>query len=107
MMTQFGRLGVLAISVLIGGWPMVVAQAYALTDGNMEVAVDAKGCLTSLRNVSTGQEYASGKPMWRLYFDRKDGEKEIQVLGAENVPEIKQEGGADRTAVRYAESAWG
>ena len=77
----------------------VCAQSFALKDRDVAVAVDAKGCLTSLKNVRTGHEYASGKPLWRLYFDRKDGEKEIPVLGAENAPAVSQEGG--RIVLRY------
>lgn len=77
-----------------------LAQGYTLKDGGVEVAVDAKGNLTSLKNVRTGQDYASGQPLWRLYFDRKDGEKEIPVTGAENVPEVEQENG--RIVLRYA-----
>ena len=88
----------LAGVVLLSGFS-ACAQALTLKDGDVEVAVDGKGNLTSLRNARTGHEYAAGRPLWRLYFDRKDGEKEIPVLGAENVPEVKQEGG--RIVLRY------
>lgn len=77
----------------------VSAQTFVLKDGGVEVAVDAKGSLTSLKNARTGREYAAGRPLWRLYFDRKDGEKEIEVLAKDNVPEVKQEGG--RIVLRY------
>jgi hypothetical protein len=75
------------------------AQTFSLKEGGVEAAIDAKGNLTSLKNVASGHEYASGRQLWRLYFDRKDGEKEIEVLGSENVPEVKQEGG--RIELRY------
>ncbi len=77
----------------------VSAQTFALKSGGVEVAVDAKGNLTSLKNAQTGQEYAGGRPLWRLYFDRKGGEKEIEVLARDNVPQVRQEDG--RIEFRY------
>lgn len=87
------------MAAVLCGCPSANAQTFALTEGDVEVAVDAKGDLTSLRNVATGQEYAAGRPLWRLYFDRKGGEKEIEVLARDNVPEVRQEGG--RIEIRY------
>lgn len=75
-------------------------KVYTLEDQSVEIALDAQGNLLSLRNRQTGHDYAGDRPLWRLYFDRKDGEKEIQVLGGENTPEIKQEKG--RIELRYA-----
>ncbi len=92
MTAKMGREWLLAGVVLLSGFS-ACAQTLTLKDGDVEIAVDAKGNLTSLKNARTGHEYAAGLPLWRLYFDRKDGEKEIPVLGAENVPEVKQEGG--------------
>ena len=80
-------------AVMLCGCLSAGAQTTMLKDGGVEVGVDAKGNLTSLKNVQTGQEYAGGHPLWRLYFDRKDGEKEIEVSAAENVPEVRQESG--------------
>ncbi len=47
----FPRLGTLALLALA-----VSAQArdYTLNDGKVELALDAKGCLVTLRNVRTG-----------------------------------------------------
>ena len=79
----------------------VSAQTFALKGGGVEVAVDAKGNLTSLKNVQTGQEYAGGRPLWRLYFDRKGGEKEIEVLAKDNVPRCaKRMGGSNSDTMR-------
>ena len=75
------------------------AQTYVLKGDGVEVAVDARGNLTSLKNTRTGHDYAAGRPLWRLYFDRKDGEKEIPVAGAENVPRVEQESG--KIVLRY------
>lgn len=72
------------------GWGALTAQAaeYTLTGAAVRVAIDGQGNLVSLKNLGTGQEYAGGQPLWRLYFDRKDGEKEIEVLAAANPPTI-------------------
>jgi len=78
--------------VFICGSMSLFAQPYTLNDDQVAVALDSKGNLTSLKNLQTGQEYASGKPLWRLYFDRKNGEKEIEVLATDNAPEITEAG---------------
>jgi len=83
---------IVSVGLLFGSLSFQV-QGFTLKDAQSEVSVDVKGNMVSLKNVRTGQDYASGQPLWRLYFDRKDGEKEIPVLGAENVPEVKQESG--------------
>ncbi|MCX7886977.1 MAG: DUF6259 domain-containing protein [Verrucomicrobiae bacterium] len=75
------------------------SPAYELKDERVEVRVDQNGNLTGLRNIGTGHNYAGGWPLWRLYFDRKDGEKEIEVRGAENTPKIEQTD--DRIVLRY------
>lgn len=75
------------------------AQTYVLRGDGLEVAVDAQGNLASLKNTRTGHDYAAGRPLWRLYFDRKDGEKEIPVAGAENVPRVEQ--ASDKIVLRY------
>jgi len=85
--------GWMGVAAVLCGCLSVNAQIIALKGGDVEVAVDAKGNLTSLKNAQTGQEYAGGRPLWRLYFDRKDGEKEIEVLAPDNVPEVRQEDG--------------
>ncbi len=66
-------------------------NSYTLGNRNIEFSIDCQGNLVSLKNIRTGQEYAIGKPIWRLYFDRS-GRKEIQVLAKDNQPEIKQSG---------------
>src|SRR3989339_605377 len=62
-----------------------------LHDQEIEIAIDGKGNLVELKNLKTGHDYAGGMPLWRLYFDRKDGQKENEVLCRDNVPEIQQE----------------
>ena len=90
---------VLAAAILVLGTTVAMAESHALKNQQVEVAIDASGNLTSLKNVRTGQEYAAGRPLWRLYFDRKDGEKEIQVVAADNAPAIERKD--DRIILRY------
>jgi hypothetical protein len=67
------------------------SQNYTLKNNKIEVSVDKNGNLTALKNLQTGANYASGKPMWRLYFDTKE-EKGNEVLAKENTPVIRQDG---------------
>lgn len=77
----------------------VAAEDLVLKDSKVEVAVDANGRLTVLKNLRTGQDYAGGRPLWRLYFDRKDGRKENEVRAQDHVPEIRRRG--DVIELRY------
>jgi hypothetical protein len=67
------------------------ARTYVVRGEGMELAVDEQGNLTSLTNLRTGHNYAAGRPMWRLYFDRPM-QKENQVLAKLNRPTIRQDG---------------
>ncbi|MBM3858731.1 MAG: hypothetical protein FJ395_03670 [Verrucomicrobia bacterium] len=89
------------ICILVLWSAVVLAQppVYTLKNHQVEVAIDAKGNLVALKNVLTGHDYAGGQPLWRLYFDRKDGEQEIEVRGAENTPKIRRE--ASRIVLQY------
>ena len=64
---------------------------HVLKNQTIEAVIDNRGNLASLVNRRTGHNYASGRPMWRLYFDRAD-QKENEVLAALNRPTISQEG---------------
>jgi len=87
------------LCVLLVGGVSAVAAPFTLKDKLVEVAVDAKGNLVMLKNLQTGHDYAGGRPLWRLYFDRKNGEHEIEVRGAENTPKIRREG--NRIVLQY------
>ena len=63
----------------------------SLANDRVAVAVGPDGSLVSLKNIQTGQEYAGGGLLWRLYYDAPY-EKEIQVLGSEQHPEIDTDG---------------
>jgi hypothetical protein len=53
-------------------------NVHTLKNQKIEFSVDDKGNLMILKNLQTGFNYASGKPMWRLYFDTKK-EKDIEI----------------------------
>ncbi len=88
MVQRFFILGFLLGFFTVNGFTQ---NMYTLKNQNIEFSVDQQGNIVTLKNMQTGQNYASGKPMWRLYFDRA-GEKEIKVLAGDNQPEILQSG---------------
>ena len=51
-----------------------------LKNQKMEIDIDENGNLVTLKNLLTGHNYATGKPIWRLYFDTKK-QKGNEVLG--------------------------
>ena len=69
-------MGLIASAATAAAQPVV----HTLKDQQVEVAIDVQGNLVSLKNLQTGHDYAGGQPLWRLYFDRKDGEKENEVV---------------------------
>jgi Domain of unknown function (DUF6259) len=66
-------------------------NVYTLRNQKIEVSIDRNGNMTTLKNLQTGFNYASGKPIWRIYFDRKN-EKDIEVLSKDNLPSVQQAG---------------
>lgn len=65
-----------------------IAQGpFVLRNENIEVSFDEKGNLRTLKNMHTSQNYASGKSIWRLYFDNKT-RKDNEIFASDNVPEI-------------------
>ena len=52
---------------------------FMLKNDLVEVSVDAEGNLVSLKNLSTGHNYATGGYLWRMYYDTH-GEREIEIL---------------------------
>lgn len=63
-------------------------KVYTLKNQNVEVAFDNSGNLVSLKNLQTGHNYATGGPIWRLYFDTQN-QKGNEILGKNNIPDIK------------------
>lgn len=58
MKNTFGFLMVAAL-LFASGFTLSAREEFVLKNEKIEVAVDSKGCLTSLKNVLTGQQYAS------------------------------------------------
>jgi len=81
----------LVLFVAISSFQGTAQNLYVLKNKKIELSLDNKGNLISLKNLNTGQNYAAGKPIWRLYFDTKN-EKGNEVLAENNMPEISQNG---------------
>ena len=64
---------------------------YVLSDGMVEVKIGEDGSLLVLRNTETGHNYATGKGLWRMFYNTHE-EKEMQIDGSENTPTVSQEG---------------
>ena len=93
----------LALMTLIVSAAAAMAQNYTLKDQQVEVAIDVQGNLVSLKNLQTGHDYAGGQPLWRLYFDRKDGEKGKRGGRDWQSARNPADGQSHRTAVYVAE----
>jgi len=81
-----------------GSLPALALEQYALKNRKIEVVFDSYGNLITLKNNETGKNYASGKPMWRLFFDTRR-EKGIVVSTKENQPAVTREG--DSYVLKY------
>lgn len=60
--------------------PAIPEDAVALSNGRVSVSVGRDGLLYALTNVGTGQNYAGGRYLWRMYYDSLE-QKEIEILG--------------------------
>ena len=64
---------------------------FMLKNDLVEVSVDAEGNLVSLKNLTTGHNYATGGYLWRMYYDTH-GEREIEILGSGQHPNVTCDG---------------
>lgn len=64
---------------LIFGAELRGEETFSISDGKTEAAVDAKGNLVTLKNLETGRNFTGGEALWRLYYDREDGQLENQL----------------------------
>ena len=85
---------------LMSQLPSANAAAITLEDSGVTVAVDSQGNLVTLSNRATGHNYASGKPLWRLYYDRSN-RKDNEIVATAQTPSVKREGNA--IVIEYAE----
>lgn len=69
----------------------VFARDYRMSNDLMSVTIGEDGSLVSLKDNVTGQDYASGGYLWRLYYDSPE-EKEIQITGEGQNPSISGDG---------------
>ena len=69
----------------------VDASGICIANDNIRVTIGQDGSLVELVNLNTGQNYASGALLWRLYYDSK-AEKEIEICGDVQSPEVTAEG---------------
>ena len=72
---RFIALALLLCAVCQPAW----AKRMQLRNEFVEVAVDKDGNLTSLTNLKTGHNYASGCYLWRMFYDTH-AEREIQIM---------------------------
>lgn len=78
--------------------PLSMAQQ-TLSNDRISVTIGADGSLVGLTNLSTGQNYASGDYLWRMYYD-SPVQKEIEVRGGDQKAEVSLDG--DAIVIRYA-----
>lgn len=93
-----------AIKFVVAAFSLALAvqgaglELYKLKNAKISVGIDAAGNLVELSNVETGHNYASGRQLWRLYYD-VPGRKDNQVLGSANKPKVVQ--GKDSITLSY------
>ncbi len=69
-------------------------ETFTISDGKTSVAVDAGGHLVTLKNLTTGWNFAGGESLWRLYYDQKDGQLENQLTSGECSTNVGKKGNA-------------
>ncbi|MBI4978707.1 MAG: hypothetical protein HZC28_14605 [Spirochaetes bacterium] len=62
---------------------------HTIENENILLSFDAKGNLHSLTNKLTGHDYAGGKPVWRLYFQR-DAVYDCEIVYPDKPPRIER-----------------
>ena len=67
------------------------AKDFVLKNDKVEIAINKRGELVTLKNITTGHNYASGGYMWRMYYDTR-AEQEIEVVGADSKPQVVCDG---------------
>lgn len=66
-------------------------SACTVSNEAISLTVGQDGLLYALTNVKTGQNYAGGRYLWRLYYDSRQ-QKEIEILGENQNVEVSQDG---------------
>lgn len=69
-----------------------VAKDYTLKNDKVQVTIDDRGRLRSLKNMTTGRDYAGQGYLWRAYYERP-GFKENEITAGEQAsPKIERKG---------------
>ncbi len=68
------------------------AKNYTLKNDKVQIAIDERGRLKSLKNLTTGRDYAGDGYLWRLYYERKGFKENEIAAGMQSSPEIEQKG---------------
>jgi hypothetical protein len=97
---------ILLLCLLLTGAIAPAQTRYTLENEWVRLTVDGKASLLELTNKKTGRNYAGGKPLWRLYFDRGPA-KDNEVLAATATPSIKADRKKDLLTISYAGLAEG
>jgi hypothetical protein len=82
------------VCTLLSAHAVAAEEVYTLSNQRFCVSVDCHGNLVQLSNLQTGQNYATGSYLWRIYY-QSPNEKEIQVTGEGELPKIR----ADRNRI--------
>lgn len=86
----YGKKAVLVIIIVICFLKAYNQNIFRLSNDKIEVVIDRFGHLTSLKNKITGHNYASGRPLWRLYYDNKIS-RDNEILAGDNEPKISND----------------
>ncbi len=75
-----------------GCYGAVSAKDYTLKNDKVQITLDEKGRLISLKNMETGRDYAGKGYLWRLYYERP-GFKENEIsAGMQASPKVSKQG---------------
>lgn len=79
---------------VLAAFAAACASGAVIENGKTRVEIGEHGELKSLVCKATGHDWAGGMPMWRMYFDKADGEKEIPVDSSCGSPSVTGDGKA-------------
>ncbi len=77
---------------------------HTLQNDFMKLSVDDNGALQELLNCKTGQQYAGGGMLWRLYFQRED-QMDREIIATNCTPEIRFQN--DKIQLVYSQVVYG
>lgn len=72
--------------------PGAQAKDYTLKNDKVQVTIDDRGRLRSLKNVATGRDYAGQGYLWRMYYERPGFKENEITAGEQSSPKIERKG---------------